>query len=362
MPRNRKQYLVREKNRHGTWIWYVRVSRQAPRVRIRAEFGTPEFDAQVEAAIAGTPTVGPLAKPHKGSLRWLADRWRESSDWHGTASSTKRQRDNILVHILAANGDKPFALITDEDILAGRERRMKTPFAANNFLKTMRAMFAWAKSAKLVKVNPAAEVPMLPRATEGHEPWTDDDVAAYRKKWPMGTRERVAMEVLYSTGLRRGDAVMLGRQHLGTDGLFHIKMEKTNHVVSVEPSVDLLSALQLGPVGDLTYIVGEAGNPLRKESFGTMFREWCNAAGITKSAHGLRKLAAIEVAEGGGTELELQAVFGWKTNSQSAVYTRNAKRAGLAKSGMAKRSKNNSIPAPSTQIPAPKKRKAKSDG
>ena len=69
-----------------------------------------------------------------------------------------------------------------------------------------------------------------------------------------------------------------------------------------------------------------------------------------------------EVAEGGGTELELQAVFGWKTNSQSAVYTRNAKRAGLAKSGMAKRSKNNSIPAPSTQIPAPKKRKAESNG
>lgn len=362
MPRNRKQYLVREKNRHGKWVWYVRVSRQAPRVRIRAEFGSPEFDTQVDAAIAGTAKPTSSAKPHKGSLRWLADKWRESSDWHGTAPSTKRQRDNILVHILAANGDKPFALITDDDILAGRERRMKTPFAANNFLKTMRAMFGWAKSVKLVKVNPAAEVPMLPRATEGHEPWTDEDVAAYRARWPLGSRERVAMELLYWTGLRRGDVVRLGKQHVGRDGMATIKAEKTGVTLYVTMLQPLLDVLEAGPVGDLSFIVGEGGNPLTKESFGTWFRQACNAASVKKSAHGLRKLAATTIADRGGSEIQLQAQFGWVTNDQSSAYTRNANRAKAARLAAEKLLPNNSIPAPSTQIPAPKKRKAKSNG
>jgi 3-oxoacyl-ACP reductase-like protein len=49
-------------------------------------------------------------------------------------------------------------------------------------------------------------------------------------------------------------------------------------------------------------------------------------------AHGLPKLAATIVAENGGSESELQALFGWVTNTQSLVHTRGAdkKRLGLA--------------------------------
>ena len=63
---------------------------------------------------------------------------------------------------------------------------------------------------------------------------------------------------------------------------------------------------------------------MTKESFGNTFREYCEAAGIEKgkSAHGLRKLAATIVADNGGSEHELQALFGWVTNSQSMTYTR----------------------------------------
>jgi integrase len=339
-------YLQREKTRHGKTVWRVRLSRSTSRITIHGDYGSPQFMAEYHAAVAGEPMPAKHKGAHKGSLQWLADRWHESSDWHLTAKSTQRQRENILSRILADNGALPFNQMTESAIVSGRERRMKTPFAANNFLKTMKALFAWAKEMKLIAVNPAENVSMLSRRTEGHEPWTALEVEAYRARWAPGTRQRVAMELLYWTGLRRGDAVRLGRQHIGRDGNARIKAEKTGKSLSIPMAAQLLDVLAKGPIGDLTFIVGENGRPLSKEGFGNMMRSWCNAAGVKKSSHGLRKLAAIEVAEQGGSEMELNALFGWSTKEQSGAYTRNARQDLLSAEAMAKREKNNSIPTP----------------
>lgn len=350
MPRPHLPYLQSEKTRHGTRVYYVRLSRDTPRVRIAGEYQSPKFMTDYRAAVAGEPVVRKSLTPHKGSLSWLVLTWKQSSDFCLKAKATQRQRENILLHVLEKNGALPFQQITESDIVAGRERRMKTPFAANNYLKTMKALFAWAKSAKLVVVDPAKDVSMLPRRTEGHEPWTADDVTAYRNTWAIGTRERVAFEVLYATGLRRGDAVILGRQHVGNDGRMRIKTEKTGQLVSLLMTHILLDVLKQGPTGDLAFICGVNGRPLVKESFGTAFRQWCDKARVSKSAHGLRKLAAIESAEGGASELDLNAFFGWSTKEQSSTYTRNAQAEKLADRAAEKRAGNNSIPAPQIRL------------
>jgi hypothetical protein len=49
-------------------------------------------------------------------------------------------------------------------------------------------------------------------------------------------------------------------------------------------------------VADLAFISGHSGSPLSKESFGNLFREACNAAGVRKSAHGVRKIGATRAA------------------------------------------------------------------
>ncbi|CAN5126393.1 tyrosine-type recombinase/integrase [soil metagenome] len=314
----------------------------------------PEFVAAYNAAVTGQPSPVAGAKAEKGSLKWLVDCWRKSSDWQGTASATRRQRENILHHVLQANGHRPYALMRTEEIIAGRERRMKTPFAANNFLKTMNALFKWAVGARLAKANPAAGVAFLDRQTEGFPPWSLEDVERYRAHWPLGTRQRLAMELLLCTGLRRGDAVRLGRQHV-RDGVACLKAEKTGALLYVTVKPILAAVIEAGPTGDLTYIAGDSRRAQSKESFGNFFREWCNAAGVKASAHGLRKLAASLMAEGGATENELQAFFGWTTNSQSLIYTRDANKRKLAKSGSEKLNVNSSIPAPLFPSPAPKK-------
>jgi integrase len=117
------------------------------------------------------------------------------------------------------------------------------------------------------------------------------------------------------------------------------------------PALD--EVLRAGPVGELTFICGERRQPFVKESFGTAFREACRAAGVEKSAHGVRKAGATRAAENGATVAELNALFGWSGEAMSGLYTRSADRARLARGAITKlvRSpREQSIPAPDAKV------------
>ncbi len=328
MPRPRLPYLQRETTRHGLTVWYVRTSRKAPRIRIDGAFGSPDFMEEYLAAIAGKRLKREAGRLRHGTLEWLVAQFKQSSAWSRSAPATQRQWENILGRVCERAGNEPFAAITAKAITIGREDRKATPAAANNFLKVMRKLFAFAVDHHDLKANPAAEVKLIPLKGEGHETWTAEDVAKYRARWATGTRQRLAMEFLLLTGLRRGDAVRAGRQHV-RDGMLRMKAEKTGTDLFVPFPPEFASLMGRG---DLAFITGADGKPMTKESFGNSFREWCVAAGVSKSAHGLRKASATVDAENNATELELQAKYGWVTNTQSAAYTRNANREALARS------------------------------
>ena len=152
MPRPRPPHLQREVTRHGKPTWYVRIGK-GPRVRIRADFGTPEFDTEYQAAITGNPRPAKGA-PAAGSLAWLIGRYRETTSWSGLSAATRRQRENIFVQAIETAGAQPASRITSATIVAGRERRSKTPHQARHFLDAMRGVFRWAREAKLVKADP----------------------------------------------------------------------------------------------------------------------------------------------------------------------------------------------------------------
>lgn len=353
MPRPRPPHLHRERTRHEKTVWYVRIDK-GPRIRIRAEPGTPEFDREYAAAIRGEAATRKPGQARAGSLQWLIERYRESSAWRSYSLTTRGQREHILRQIIETAGTEQFTRITEQTIIAGRERRAETPFQARHFLDVMRSLFGWAKECDLVKINPAANVayPAL-KSGEGFPPWTADDVAAFQKRWPPGTRQYVWLSVLLYTGLRRGDAVLLGRQHV-RDGIARLRTEKTETPVTIRLLPPLLDALAAGPTSDMAYICGANGKPLTKESFGNEFGGACRKAGIRKSAHGLRKLAATTMAHNGATVAELNAVFGWTGAKMAAHYTQAADREKLALAAASKlmNETSTSIPAPIEKVRA----------
>ena len=122
MPRPRLPYLSRETSRHGRTVWYVR--RGGQRVRLRAAWGTPEFDAEYQAALAGK--LRPDKGAEDGTLAWLIARYRETTSWTALAPSTRAQRDGIFREIFSRSGARSLATITAEAVLVGRERRAAT--------------------------------------------------------------------------------------------------------------------------------------------------------------------------------------------------------------------------------------------
>ncbi|WP_249133647.1 tyrosine-type recombinase/integrase [Bradyrhizobium sp. AUGA SZCCT0182] len=272
-----------------------------------------------------------------------------------------------MSHVLKENGAKPFAAMRAKDIQAGIDRRSNTPAAARNFLDTLKGMFRWAKKRGHVKSDPTADADIEAperKKGKGFPAWTREDIETYRQKWPEGTRQRVWLDVLLYTGPRRGDAAIIGRQHekdiKNPDGtisrVVQFKTEKSGKLVTV--TLPILPALQrtldIGPTGDLTWICGARGRPFTKESFGNEFSQATRQAGIKKSAHGVRKIAATIAAENGATEKELDAIFGWVDGGRtSGIYTRDANRVRLAaQAGHKLDETGTSPPAPSGKVRA----------
>ena len=343
-------------DRHGKAVWYVRVG-SGKRIRIKAEFGTPDFDAEYQAAITGQPKAPKGTS--SGTLAWLFERYRETPVWRDLSLATRKQREAIIAQIIRTAGGQAFAKITRATIIAARDRRTSTPAQARHFLETMRGLFKWAAESVSGQSGPdhwsRGSSPAKGRRLSGLDRGTG---CGFERRWPIGTRQRVWLDVLIYTGLRRGDAVRLGRQHV-RNGVATIKTEKSGFELEVTlPILPVLAeTLKAGPCGELAFIAGATGKPFDKRSFGNQFRKACRAAGVKRSAHGLRKIAATRAANAGATVAQLEAIFGWTGGRMASLYTRSADRRRLAIEAMHTLANDER-----TSIPAPKGKVRASDG
>ena len=328
MPRKLPLHVVRDRSRHGKIRFYFRVG-LGKRTRL-PDINDPAFRAAYMACLGAGVPEPTISKRVERTLAALIDQYRDSARWAELSPATQKQRRNIFAHVIKEAGDFPYREITPEDLKAARERRKDTPAQARNFLDAMRGLFRWAHEAGLVEVDPSEGVknPRKSRSEGGFKVWSDADVEAYRARWGAETVQRRWLDVLLATGVRRGDAVRLHSDQV-RDGWLEIKTEKNGMLVYV-PLPAELAAIQGW------FIVGETGKPLTKESFGNAFRVACLAAGIDKSAHGLRKLAATRAAEQGLSVAELEALFGWSGGTMASHYTKAANRKTLAQSGARK--------------------------
>ena len=261
MPRKIPPFLHREITRHKRPVWYFRRGKGV-RVRMPGEFNSVEFLAAYDAALKGTR---PARLGHaEGTFAWALRAYYASQTWAALRPATQRMKRHVLNGIESTLGESKLRNWKRGDVAAGRDKRAATPAAAENFVKSLRSFFAWALETGLVSLNPTDGIKVVASSTGGFAPWTDDDVAAYRARWPLGTRQRVAFEVLRETGLRRGDAVRVGLPHV-RDRVIRLATEKTGERVSLPVSDVLAAAIEAGPVGKMTFIASAAGKPMTKE-------------------------------------------------------------------------------------------------
>src|SRR5208282_4882971 len=105
-----------------------------------------------------------------------------------------------------------------------------------------------------IESDPTEGVKGFPHKTEGFHTWSDEEITKFEAHWPLGSRERLALAVLLYTGLRRGDAAMLGRQHI-KDGLITFRTAKTGQQVIIPLLPELARVIEATPsTGDLGFI------------------------------------------------------------------------------------------------------------
>src|SRR5262249_16197372 len=128
---------------------------------------------------------------------------------------------------------------------------------ANNFIKSMRALLTGGVENKMVVIDPTKGIKLLrgPNDDIGHHTWTQEELDRFEARWPVGTRERLAYDLLLYTGLRRGDAVRVGRQHV-RDDLITIRTEKhrkgkPGEMISIPILPPLAASIAATKTGDM---------------------------------------------------------------------------------------------------------------
>ena len=198
-------------------------------------------------------------------------------------------------------------------------------------MKTLRGLMDFALTDELISADPTVGVKLVRvKDTGGFVTWPVELIERYRRQHKLGTRPRLALELLYGTMAARADVVRLGAQHV-KNGFVKFRRQKIKVEVEIPVLPELREALDVMPPADhLTYLVTERGAPFTAAGFGNWFREQCNDAGISLSAHGLRKSGATRLAEHGCFDHEIMAWGGWTSIKEVQRYTAAANRKRLA--------------------------------
>ncbi len=251
----------------------------------------------------------------------------------GIADSTRTSRRAILEKFRLDHGDKRIALMHGtalQNILDG-----KTPASAKNWKKALRGFIDHCLSQKLIRLDPLAGIKLLKVKSKGHHPWEASECEQFETYHALGTRARLAYELLLQAGQSRCDVVRMGRQHIRA-GTMSMRRQKTDVPFYVEVMPRLQSAIDAMPPDEagkkhLTFLITGQGKPFSAAGFGNWFRDICRQAQLPErcTSHGLRKAAATYLAEQGATDHQLMAWFGWSSIS-AQVYTKSANRRRMA--------------------------------
>lgn len=329
MPRPRRPYLRHEKNRHGNKVWYFRKG-DGPRIRLPDPFGSQKFNDAYDAALNGTP----VKPPSSGTVTWLVERYKESSKFMALRESTRITRERVLRAFCKKSGDTQYARIERKHIQKGLDEKAATaPHAANNTLIYISQMFDWAVDNEKIKANPCDGIKLIKLDSDGFHSWTPEEVETYREKHPVGTKARLALDLLLFCGLRRSDLFRAGRQHV-KGSVLSIKTTKTNEWVYLPIFPELQESIDSTDTGDLAFLTSATGQPFASaQSFGNWFKARCREAELPEhcTAHGLRKAGATIAANEGASAKELMAMFGWTRMEMAELYTKEADKMRLAR-------------------------------
>ena len=328
------------------------------RITLRGLPDSAEYDEHYHALVAktgGTAEIG-ASRTQAGTFNALAVAYyKHAAFTDGLSEATQAMRRPIIDRFretLAPSGqpfgEKHVATMRTKDvrkILEGRSRHSQ-----NNWLKAFRGLMAFAISEEYREDDPSAGLkPVKGPKSMGHMAWKPEQVEQYRKRHPLGTTARLALELLLNIAARRFDAHEIGPANIiisNMDGKKKLqwrphktlrstgKMLKVTIMPSLQAAIDTMppQPIPLRASDSLPFLTNDYGRPFASAAaFGNKFADWCRETGLKSvlcddgrtrnyRAHGLRKASLIGLAQAQCTLPELMAVSGHKSPDELLVY------------------------------------------
>jgi integrase/recombinase XerD len=208
-----------------------------------------------------------------------------------------------------------------------------------NYLTSLKGFFKWLARQNHILYNPASEIllPRLSKRLPKHVLTVEEAervLALADTKTPLGVRDRAILETLYSTGLRRMEAVALKLYDLDRDrGTLMVREGKgrSQRVIPigdralkwVEKYLQEVRPELVVPPDEGYIFLTHHGKPFEIGSLTEFVRVFVERAGIGKkgSVHLFRHTMATLLLEGGADVRYVQAMLGHAKLETTQIYT-----------------------------------------
>ena len=296
-------------------------------IRLPDDPRSPEFWSAYAALMN---LAAPKTNPN--SVSALIAAWHASPEWGQLADKTKIDWLRYSGRIQAAWGDLEVRGIEPRHVLTLRDAYAETPASANNLIRCLTALMAWAVPRGYRSDNPCREIKML-KGGDGWQPWPWDAIEAASKTLPVRLWRATAL-ALY-TGQRQGDCLAMRWDHVA-HGLIAVKQDKTGKRLMIPVHRELQAVLDGIEKTAVTILTTLDGVPWTESGFRAT---WAKHKPPEVVFHGLRKSAVVTLLECGCSEAEVAAVTG-QSLEMVAHYGKQVNQLKLARAAMARWERN----------------------
>lgn len=272
------------------------------------------------------------------SLHELLAAYERSPEW---AALKPRTRKNRLIALRPLHKIRHLAVagLTRRDILTLRDAiaAARGPAAGNGFAAHLTTLLSWARDRGWIEHSPADRIKALPGGT--YPTWTEDDLARALDAAPEPVRRALLLAV--HTGQRRGDLVMARWSDLA-GGVWRLTQEKTGRRLAIPLHPDLQAELTTWrrDASAVTVLTQADGTPWARDWLTMSVMRALPADMRGLNLHGLRKLAAVRLAEAGCSAHEIAAITGHTSLAEVQRYTAAADQERLARAAVVRLQKN----------------------
>lgn len=286
--------------RGRAYVYFVTTGPDGKPIRSRLPaLDDPQFGASYAAHLAAM-TRRANAKAIL-TVPALIDLYQRSPKFDRLADGSRRAYGVYLRQFAEEFPTAPAGKIERRDVVRIVDKRAKTPGAANMLLRTIGALYAWARNRGHVANEPTRDIDALDIGE--HQPWPQALVDAALAS--SVDRVRLAVHLLLYTAQRIGDVCRMRWADIEA-GTIHVRQQKTGRELVIPLHAKLVAELARHPKSLGTILPG----PTSPQTLRHALKAFAAKRGHQVVPHGLRKNAVNALLESGCSVAETAAISG----------------------------------------------------